>query len=105
MYKICKTAALLAVITTSVRPDIAIADTDVILRTAAEFETCHHTVSNLVNELGARPEQIRVETDTGAIYRLKIVSFDANLVFLCNKVSEHLEILRTTPGEAVVAAR
>ncbi|MEM7462058.1 MAG: hypothetical protein AAF362_05205 [Pseudomonadota bacterium] len=105
MLKYCKSAMLAVFLVISTFPTKSFAESELILRQAADFEACHQTVSNLVKELGARPEQIRLEVDTGAVYRLKIVSFDANLVFLCNKVSEHLEILRTTPGEAVVAVR
>ncbi|MGI9399938.1 MAG: hypothetical protein ACR2O0_01675 [Rhizobiaceae bacterium] len=105
MFKICRATLFAVAIVTFGKPGMALAETEVLLRQAAEFEACHHTVLNLVKELGARPEQIRVETDTGAVYRLKIVSLDANLVFLCNKVTQRLEIRRTTPGEAVIAVR
>lgn len=69
------------------------------------FWECRASVAQMLSALKAVPKQVRVEVDTGAAYRVKVVSEEANLVFLCNGVARSIAIARTTPGERSLAKR
>ena len=83
----------------------ASAGEELLLRQSASLTACRAMVANTLNSLKAPAERIRVEVDTGALYRLKVVSSEANLVFLCNGVAEQISISRSTPGELRVASQ
>lgn len=83
----------------------AIAGEEVLMRQAAPFDTCPQMVEAMLKGLGADRNHVHLVTDTGAHYSIKLVSSAANLVFLCNAVTEDITITRTTPGELVTAAR
>jgi len=83
----------------------AIAGEEVLMRQSAPFDTCPQMVESMLEGLGANRNHVRLVTDTGAHYSVKLVSSAANLVFLCNAVTEDITITRTTPGELVTAAR
>lgn len=83
----------------------AIAGEEVLMRQAAPFDTCPQTVEAMLGGLGADQNHVHLVADTGAHYSVKLVSATANLVFLCNAVTEDITITRTTPGELVTAAR
>jgi hypothetical protein len=75
------------------------------MRQAAPFDACPQMVEAMLDGLGADRNHVRQVADTGAHYSVKLVSSAANLVFLCNAVTEDITIMRTTPGELVTAAR
>ncbi|MEO0635550.1 MAG: hypothetical protein AAFY73_02770 [Pseudomonadota bacterium] len=90
-------ATLLAVLLT---PSGALAGEELIVRKSVGFEHCKTTTLALPAALKADPDHVHVVRDTGAEFRLKIVSVEANLLIGCNKVSDQMEVYRTTPGEA-----
>lgn len=83
----------------------AIAGEEVLMRQSAPFDACPQMVEAMLNGLGADHNHVHLVADTGAHYSVKLVSSAANLVFLCNAVTEDITITRTTPGELVTAAR
>jgi hypothetical protein len=86
-------------------PISATAGEELLLRQSASLTSCRAMVANTLNSLKAPADRVRVEVDTGALYRLKVVSSEANLVFLCNGVAEQISISRSTPGELRVASQ
>ncbi|MEO1744908.1 MAG: hypothetical protein AAFR13_00085 [Pseudomonadota bacterium] len=74
------------------------------MRTDMEFSDCPSVIEGMLSSLQANTDHVHLLTDTGAHYQVKLVSRDANLVFLCNAVSNQITVTRTTPGELVTAA-
>lgn len=97
------TAACTVLLCTS--PNAARAGEEMLVSESIGFSDCRASVAQLLATLKAAPEQVRVEVDTGALYRVKVVSEDANLVFLCNGVAGSIAIARTTPGERTLVKR
>ena len=77
---------------------------EVILRHEAPFDRCPFMVAAMLESLKAEPANTVTTIDTGAHYGVKVIAASANLVFLCNAVTEQMTITRTTPGELVVAS-
>ncbi|WP_306120981.1 hypothetical protein [Roseitalea sp. MMSF_3504] len=101
-------AALLAGAATAGMPAIAAeepASRELLLRKAVGFSQCPRAIEAMLSNIGASDRHVSVTADTAAHYRVKLVSIDANLVFLCNAVTEQITVTRTTPGELVSAAR
>jgi hypothetical protein len=98
-----RAAAVAALVMAAASPSVA--GEEVLMRQAAPFDTCPQTVEAMLEGLGADRNHVHLVSDTGAHYSVKLVSTAANLVFLCNAVTEDITITRTTPGELVTAAR
>lgn len=94
-------ASLFVTLGATTFPSSAFSESELLLRKHTQFSACRTTVHHLLAKLGARPEQLRLEMDTGAQYRVKLVTVNANLVFRCNKVSETIEVSRTEPGDLI----
>lgn len=77
---------------------------EVILRHEASFDRCPSMVSAMLESLKAEPANTVTTIDTGAHYGVKVIAASANLVFLCNAVTEQMTVTRTTPGELVIAS-
>lgn len=86
-------------------PISASADEELLLRQSASLTACRAMVAKTLDSLKAPADRVRVMVDTGALYRLKVMSSEANLVFLCNGVAEQITISRSTPGEWRVAGQ
>ncbi|MEN0000867.1 MAG: hypothetical protein AAF940_08280 [Pseudomonadota bacterium] len=82
----------------------AMAGEEILMRTDMAFDACPAAIENMLSGLNADSNHVFLETHTGAHYKIKLVSRDANLVFLCNSVTEQITISRTTPGELITAA-
>ena len=78
---------------------------ETMLKRQAPFDTCPQMVDGMLAHLGAPKAHVELMADTGAHYRVKLISVDANLVFLCNAVSQTITVTRTTPGELETALR
>lgn len=83
----------------------AYAAEDVLIRSNAPFHLCPEMIDNMLAGIGAHQAHVELVADTGAHYGVKLISVEANLVFLCNAVTETITVTRTTPGELVTAAR
>lgn len=94
-------ASLLA---TGAATGAASAATDVLVRQPAPFEACVDVQDRMMVKLGVEPETLAVEMDTGAMLMRKYSSIEANLVLVCNRVTEMLEVRRETPGDLNTAA-
>ncbi len=81
----------------------AFAETEVILRKEIAFEACHKSVDGILGSMGASSDRVFREVDTGALLRVKLVSDTADLVMICNKVTETIEVSRVTPGALKIA--
>ena len=80
------------------------AATDVLVRQPAPFEACVAVQDRMMVKLGVEPETLAIEMDTGAMLMRKYSSIEANLVLVCNRVTEMLEVRRETPGDLATAA-
>ena len=69
------------------------------------FHDCPSVIDNMLETLGADRSRVALMTDTGAHYKVKLISTDANLVFLCNAVAQQITVTRTTPGELITAQK
>lgn len=98
-------AALTAALVSGVVGAPANAAEEVMLQRQAPFDVCPQMVDGMLSHLGAPQAHVELMTDTGAHYTVKLISVDANLVFLCNAVSETITVTRTTPGELETALR
>lgn len=78
---------------------------ETMLKRQAPFDLCPQMIDGMLSHLGAHQAHVELLADTGAHYTVKLISVDANLVFLCNAVSETITVTRTTPGELETAAR
>lgn len=81
----------------------AAAEEEVLLRKSMDFAYCASSIAGMLKSIEAAPEQVRIEVDTGAIYRVRLTASKANLVFRCGKSDGFIEVVRTTPGEQVAA--
>ncbi|MEN0088377.1 MAG: hypothetical protein AAF737_08085 [Pseudomonadota bacterium] len=81
-------------------PNMALAGEELLVRKAVRFEECKQRTLAVPASLGARPDRVTILRDTGAEFQLKIAARQANLVIGCNKVSDQMEVYRTTPGDA-----
>ncbi len=81
----------------------AAAEEEILLKKSMDFAHCAQSIAAMLESIGATPEQVRIEVDTGAIYRVKLAASKANLVFRCGKSDGFIEVVRTTPGELVAA--
>ncbi|MEO0544726.1 MAG: hypothetical protein AAFY99_13005 [Pseudomonadota bacterium] len=84
---------------------IAIAGEQVLMRTDMAFHACPEVIEGMLDSLGADRSRVALVTDTGAHYKIKLISSEANLVFLCNGVAEQITVTRTTPGELITAQK
>ena len=53
-----------------------------------------------MRKLGVEPDALSIEMDTGAMLRRTYHSDAADLVLVCNRVTDVLEVLRVTPDAA-----
>ena len=83
---------------------LALAGEEILMRADMEFHACPNAVENMLNSLGAESSQVALVADTAAHYKIKLMSKNANLVFVCNNVAQQITIVRTTPGELVTAS-
>ncbi|MEO0496115.1 MAG: hypothetical protein AAF141_01920 [Pseudomonadota bacterium] len=96
--------AVLAVLSVLL-PTSVLAEETLLVRKTIQFEECKSRVMAVPVSLGALPERVSIVRDTGAEFHLKIAARAANLVMACNKVSDQMEVYRTTPGDAPPAKR
>ncbi|MEM1364916.1 MAG: hypothetical protein AAGH82_04105 [Pseudomonadota bacterium] len=78
----------------------SIAGEELLVRKTVKFAECKHRTLAAPVALKARPDRVSIVLDTGAEFKLKIAARKANLVIGCNKVSDQMEVYRTTPGDA-----
>ncbi|MEO1747271.1 MAG: hypothetical protein AAFR27_01400 [Pseudomonadota bacterium] len=83
----------------------ALAGEEVLMRTDMEFHACPGVIESMLNSLGADKSRVALMTNTGAHYKVKLISAEANLVFLCNSVARQITVTRTTPGELITAQK
>ncbi|MEL6817695.1 MAG: hypothetical protein AAFU69_14180 [Pseudomonadota bacterium] len=83
----------------------AFAGEEILMRTDMEFHACPGVIENMLDSLGADRSRVALMTDTGAHYKIKLISAEANLVFLCNSVARQITVSRTTPGELITAQK
>ena len=81
-------------------PNMAYAGEELLVRKTLRFEECKQHITAVPASLGARPDMVSIVRDTGAEFKLKIAAQQANLVIGGNKVSDQMEVYRTTPGDA-----
>lgn len=98
------TLAALAALTTIATTAPALAGEDVLIRQRAPFATCVFVQDRMMETLGVEPETLAVEMDTGAVLVRKYSSLEANLVLVCNRVTDVLEVRRQTPGDLATAS-
>ena len=82
----------------------ALADEEVLLRHDLGFSQCRTVVHAFLADYEADPAHVTTEADTGAHYRVKLSSADANLLFRCNAVSQQIAVIRITPGDLGVVS-
>ena len=83
----------------------ALAGTDVIIRQQVPFDACVDVQDRMMTGLGVAPETLAIEMDTGAMLMRKYSSLEANLVLVCNRVTDVLEVRRETPGDLATAGK
>ena len=74
----------------------AFAGSDILVRQRAPFEACVAVQDTMMRNLGVDPETLAVEMDTGAVLMRKYSSVQADLVLVCNRVTDVLEVRRVT---------
>lgn len=84
-------------------PAIAFADSEVLLRRQIGFEACHKSVDGILETINPVKHQVSTEVDTGAMLRIRVMASASDLVMICNKVTEMIEITRETPGRLAAA--
>ena len=57
-----------------------------------------------MRNLGADPASLHVDMHTGAVLERRYASPEADLVLVCNRVTDVLEVRRITPGTAAIAS-
>ena len=77
----------------------ATAGTDVLIRQLApSFDACVAVQDEMMRNLGADPAHLLVDMHTGAVLERRYASAAADLVLVCNRVTDVLEVRRVTPG-------
>lgn len=79
----------------------AVAEDEILMRQSMAFNQCPSAIEGILRSMHARGDAVEVTRDTGAHYAVKLKSVDANLLFMCNAVSQQIEIARQTPGDYV----
>ena len=75
------------------------AGSDVLIRQITpSFDACVAVQDTMMRNLGVEPALLSVEMDTGAVLMRKYASVAADLVLVCNRVTDVLEVRRVTPG-------
>ena len=78
-------------------PVAASAGSDVLIRQIVpSFATCVAVQDEMMRNLGVEPAALSVEVDTGAMLERVYVSESADLVLICNRVTDLLEVRRVT---------
>lgn len=77
----------------------AFAEDEILMRQSMAFNQCPSVIEGILQSMQAHGDAVEVTRDTGAHYAVKLKSVDANLLFICNAVSEQIEIARQTPGD------
>lgn len=103
-YRAAAAAAAIAVVSFGAAGVAAADDRELIVRQSIGFDDCAAKIESYLDHVNADRDNVFVTRDTGAHYRLKLVSERSNLIFFCNAVSERIEISRTWPGELHAAA-
>lgn len=75
------------------------ADETILMRKSMDFHQCPSVVENILASMHATNQHTVVVRDTGAHYSVKLKAVEANLLFVCNAVTEQIEITRQTPGD------
>lgn len=78
-------------------PAAAQAGSDVLIRQLApSFDACVAVQDHMMRSLGVDPVGLAVEMDTGAVLMRRYSSTSADLVLVCNRVTDLLEVRRET---------
>lgn len=78
---------------------VAVAGETVLMRKPVDFNQCPSVIEAILGSMNAHSRQTVVVRDTGAHYTVKLKAVEANLVFICNAVTEQIEIKRQVPGD------
>ncbi len=81
----------------------AFADSEVLLRQEIAFDACHKSVDGILKSINPVKQQVTTEVDTGAMLRIRVMASASDLVMMCNKVTEQIEVTRETPGRLATA--
>lgn len=82
----------------------ASAGTDILIRQLAPFDACVAVQDKMMRNLGVDPDGLDIEMDTGAVLMRKYSSVGADLVLVCNRVTEVLEVRRVSDDDLTEAA-
>ena len=97
MFNIIRRTVLVAAFATIATP--AIAGTEILVRQLApSFDACIAVQDAMMRNLGADPEALSIDMHTGAVLTRRYASAAADLVLVCNRVTDTLEVRRVTPG-------
>ena len=82
------------------------AGTDILVRQLSpSFDACVAVQDQMMRNLGADPADLLIEMHTGAVLERRYPTSKADLVLVCNRVTDTLEVRRVTPGSAVIVAQ
>ena len=77
----------------------ALAGTEILVRQMSpSFNTCVAVQDEMMRNLGADPAALVVDMHTGAVLARRYTSAAADLILVCNRVTETIEVRRVTPG-------
>lgn len=75
------------------------ASEEVLLSEPARFNDCVTIVDQTLAGLNANPIQVEKIAHSSAIYKVRFMSVEADLVFTCNDVQQTMLVKRITPGQ------
>ena len=97
MFNTIRRTILAAALVGSVTP--ALAGNEILIRQLSpNFDACVAVQDEMMRNLGADPDSLAVDMHTGAVLKRRYASAVADLVLVCNRVTEVLEVRRVTPG-------